>query len=185
MVHNVVLGRCFSRTSANCLLRHLQWHVTPGALDQWTKYRKMISEDAAKHHQQSEQQQQQPQQRQHLQVPRQASSQVPPPNATADDALHLSRVKGAAASSSRGHNPLGPSQTKRQRTDPDMQFSKLTSPQQQQYHFQQVADESCNSGVQQGRATQSEDARDLNDTVGAIFVNAAGKYLLVGCTSNL
>jgi hypothetical protein len=131
----------------------------------------MIHEDAAK--------KQQP-----AQHPRQGSSheksaapQAPDAQQTA--ATHPPDMMQTAAANPARQSSNCPLKTKKQRLSPDMQQDRQAQQQQQQQQAMQSG--VAQSGIavhQQPCSLADEHASHLNDTVGAVYVDAAGQTML-------
>ncbi len=133
----------------------------------------MIHEDAAK--------KQQP-----AQHPRQGSSheksaapQAPDAQQTA--ATHPPDMMQTAAANPARQSSNCPLKTKKQRLSPDMQQDREAQQRQQQQQQQAIQSGLTQSGIsvqQQPCKLTEEHASHLNDTVGAVYVDAAGQTML-------
>ena len=146
----------------------LQWHVTPAALDRWHKYKDMIGQDAAKVQQRG----QQP-------ASEAATVQAVPQGQVEQQIVspHTAGVKRTADDTLAGEDILVMPKTKKQCVASDSQngTSGLEQQQQQQQAVQcGVAHPSGDLNHSLG-SLPDEDGSDLNDTVGAIVVDALGK----------
>ena len=166
---------------SNCLSGScycLQWHVTPRALEQWQKYKAMIHEDAARKQQPAEHSRQGPS---HEKSTTPAAPQAQ--DAQQTDATHSSEFLQTAAANPARQRSSSPPKTKQQRLSPDMQQDRQPQQQQQQQQQQRQATQSgvaqSGTGVhQQPCNLADEHASHLNDTVGAVYVDAAGQTIL-------
>ena len=147
----------------------LQWHVTPSALKQWSKYKTMINEDAAKHQRQLQQQQQR-QQNSNESAGNQSHSSADATVVIRQHAGEPSATKRPAASNSADHSQYAEPKTKRQHLGVESSGSdaEQNTPQLPQRSIENLSSSSI---------PQAEDVSDMNDTVGAIFVDAAGCFL--------
>ncbi len=167
-----VLSRDRVQTSSQVFIICLQWHVTPRALEQWRKYKTMIHEDAAK--------KQQPAQHSRQDSSREKSATPAAPQApTAHQigAMHPPDMMQIAAALAK-QSSTSPPKTKRRRLSPDMQQDRQPQHPQQQQQQQQVVAQSGIGVHQQPCNLADEHASHLNDTVGAVYVDAAGQTLL-------
>ena len=156
----------------------LQWHVTPRALQQWQKYKTMLCEDAAKKQQPAQQS------RQGSSHDKCATPTAPQaPTAQQIHAKHPPDILQTAAANPARQTSLSPPKTKKQRLSPDIQQDRHAQQLQQQQQPQQHAVQSdlAQSGIsiqQQPWSLTEEHASHLNDTVGAVYVDAAGQTML-------
>ena len=147
----------------------LQWHVTPSALKQWIKYKTMINEDAAKHQRQLQQQQQR-QQNSNESAGNQSHSSADATVVIRQHAGEPCGTKRPAASNSADHSQYAEPKTKRQHLGVE---SSGSDAEQNTAQLPQPSIENLSSSS----IPQAEDVSDVNDTVGAIFVDAAGCFL--------
>ena len=149
----------------------LQWHVTPAALDRWHKYKDMIGQDAAKVQQRG----QQP-------ASEAATAQAVPQGKVEQQIVspHTAGAKRTADDTLAGEDVVVVPKTKKQHVASDTQCGTSGLEQRQQQQQQQQAVQ-CGVAPPSGDLNHSlgflpdEDGSDLNDTVGAIVVNATGK----------
>ncbi|DBA75704.1 TPA: hypothetical protein ACH3X2_009016 [Trebouxia sp. C0005] len=160
-----------------------KWHVIPRALEQWQKYKIMIYEDGAK--------KQQPAQHpsQSSSHDRSATPAAPlAPDAQQTCATHPPVTQQTVAANPARQSSLNPPKAEKQRLSPDMQQDRQAQQQQQQQqrHAQQQQQQQqqavqcglAQSGIgvhQQPWNLTEEHAGHLNDTVGAVYIDAAGR----------
>lgn len=145
----------------------LQWHVTPAALDRWHKYKDMIRQDAAKVQQRGQKPVCEVATVQAFSVG-QVGQQIVSP--------HTAGAKHTADDTLAGEDILVVPKTKKQHVASDTQCG-TSSLQQQQQQQQAVQGDVAHASGDLNHSLGSlpdEDGSDLNDTVGAIIVDAAG-----------
>jgi len=101
------------------------------------------------------------------------------PDAQQTDATHPPDILQTAAANPVRPGSISPPKTKKQRLSPDMQQDRHAQQQQQQQQaIQRVVAQSGISVHQQPCNLTEEHASHLNDTVGAVYVDAAGQTML-------
>ncbi len=101
------------------------------------------------------------------------------PTAQQTDATHPPDILQTAAANPARQSSTSPPKTKKQRLSPDMQQDRQAQQQQQQQQAMQSG--VAQSGIavhQQPCSLADEHASHLNDTVGAVYVDAAGQTML-------
>ncbi|DBA94067.1 TPA: hypothetical protein ACH3X1_001715 [Trebouxia sp. C0004] len=150
-----------------------KWHVTPRALGQWQRYKAMLHEDAAKK-QQPAQHSRQGSVHEKSETP--AAPQAP--DAQQTDATYSPDILQTAAAKPTRQQSTDPPQTKKQRLSPYMQRDRHALQLQQQQQQQAIKSDVAQPGIgvhQQPWELTEEHASHLNDTVGAVYVDAAGR----------
>lgn len=107
------------------------------------------------------------------------------PDAQQTDATHPPDILQTAAANPARQSSISPPKTKKQRLSPDMQQDRQAQQQQQQQAIQSDLTQSGTSVQQQPCKLTEEHASHLNDTVGAVYVDAAGQTMLPRLSQHL